>query len=189
MNRISFKNLVKRKVLRPERACIGLRTTEHIHACVSSVKHSSVYTAFTKISDYTLEVSMELLVATKKTSPKPDSFGTRLRGLRMAKGFTQVELADAIGSSQRMITHYERHDGLPAAHIVLELANVLGVTPEQILGIKPTARKAAPETPESIRLWRRLKQIEQLSPAERRQILQLIEALVERRTLRREKAS
>jgi transcriptional regulator with XRE-family HTH domain len=120
---------------------------------------------------------------------KEESLGEKLRRLRKAKGFTQAELADAIGSSQRMITYYEKHDGTPAAPVVLKLAEVLSATPEEILGLEKGRRRTEPETPENLRLWRRLKQVEKLSPTERRQVLQLIEALVERSELRREKAS
>lgn len=122
-------------------------------------------------------------------STDQESFGARLRRLRKAKGFTQVELAEAIDSSQRMITYYETEDGLPAAPVVLKLAKVLGVTSEELLGIRTNSRKAAPESPENIRLWRRLRQVEKLSPAERRQVLQLIDALVERNSLRKQRGA
>ena len=125
----------------------------------------------------------------KKTKDQKESLGMRLRQLRMAKGFTQVELAQAIGSSQRMITYYERHDGIPAAPVVLKLAEVLGVTPEEILGIRSGRRAATPDSPENIRLWRKLKQVENLSPAERRDVVRFIEALVERNDLKKQKAS
>lgn len=117
-----------------------------------------------------------------------ENFGARLRRLRKAKGFTQVELAEAIGSSQRMITYYETADGLPAAPVVLKLAKVLGVSNEELLGIRDS-RRAQRDSPENIRLWRRLKQVEKLSPAERRQVLQLIDALIERNALRKQRGA
>ena len=83
----------------------------------------------------------------------------------------------------------ETEDGLPGATHVLKLAEVLGAPPEEILGLEKGRRKTEPESPENIRLWRKLKQVEKLSPTERRQVLQLIESLVERNQLRREKAS
>lgn len=114
-----------------------------------------------------------------------ESLGARLRRLRKAKGFTQVELAEAIGSSQRMVTYYETRDGVPAAPILLKLAEVLGVEPDELLGIKSGRRRKEPESPENIRLWRRLRMVEQLPPGERRHLLQIIEAMVERHTLKR----
>jgi len=123
------------------------------------------------------------------STQKEETLGERLRRLRKARGFTQTELAMAIGSSQRMVTYYEKHDGIPAAPVVLKLAEVLGATPEEILGLSRPRRRVEPESPENIRLWRKLKQVEKLSPTERRQVLQLIEALVERNELKRQKAS
>lgn len=125
----------------------------------------------------------------KQDSGGQETLGERLRRLRKARGFTQTELAQAIGSSQRMITYYERHDGIPAAPVLLKLAETLGATPEELLGLKRTRQRAEPESPENLRLWRKLRQVERLSPIERRQVLQLIEALVERSELRRQKAS
>lgn len=118
-----------------------------------------------------------------------EPFGARLRRLRKAKGFTQVELAAAIGSSQRMVTYYETHDGVPAAAVLLKMAEVLGVEADELLGIKSVRMRQEPESPENIRLWRKLRQVEQLPPSERRHLLQIIEAMVERHALRREKAS
>ena len=73
--------------------------------------------------------------------------------------------------------------------MLLRLAEVLGTTPEEVLGLQRARRKTEPDSPENIRLWRKLRQVEKLSPAERRQVLQLIEALVERNELKRQKAS
>jgi len=130
-------------------------------------------------------------MAAKRTPRTSEPFGARLRRLRKAKGFTQVELARAIGTSQPMVAQYEADGGLPGPLILLKLADVLDTTPEAILGVEKSAksRKPAAESPENLRLWRKLRQVEKLSPAERRQVTQLIDALVERNALKREKAS
>lgn len=135
---------------------------------------------------------MELVsMASKRSTPSNEPFGARLRRLRKAKGFTQVELARAIGTSQPMVAQYEAEGGLPGPLILLKLAEILETTPEAILGVEKStrSRKATPESPENLRLWRKLRQVEKLSPSERRQITQLIDALVERNALKREKAS
>ena len=128
---------------------------------------------------------------TKKTTrPKATARpGDRLRRLRKAKGFTQVELAEAIGTSQPMVALYERHDAIPGPHILLKLCEVLDATPEQILGLEQSRSPKVPDSPENLRLWRKLKQVEKLSPQERRDVVRFIEALVERSVLKREKAS
>lgn len=119
---------------------------------------------------------------------KGETFGARLRRLRKAKGFTQVELAQAIGVSQPTVAYYENVDGVPGGVQIVKLTEALGVGPEELLGLTFRRRRKTPETPENIRLWRRLKQVETLPAPERRQVLQFIDALVERHALK-QKAS
>ena len=53
------------------------------------------------------------------------SFGPRLTAIRKARGFTQVELAKAIGATQRSISYYENDDGVPPAfHEPAEVVSV-----------------------------------------------------------------
>lgn len=118
-----------------------------------------------------------------------ETFGERLRRLRKARGFTQAELARALGISQPTVAYYENEDGRPGGDLVLKLSETLGASPEEILAGQAPRRRSVAETPENLRLWRKLKQVERLSPMERRQVIQLIDALVERNELRRQKAS
>jgi len=69
----------------------------------------------------------------------------------------------------------------------VRLADALGTSPEELLGIRRGRRKKEAESPESLRLWRKLRQVEKLSPTERRDVIRYIEALVERRELKRER--
>ena len=126
--------------------------------------------------------------ATKKEGGQ-ETFGERLRRLRKARGFTQAELARALGISQPTVAYYENEDGRPGGDLVLKLSETLGVSPEEVLAGQAPRRRSVPETPENLRLWRKLKQVEMLSPTERRQVIQLIDALVERDELKRQKAS
>jgi transcriptional regulator with XRE-family HTH domain len=119
-----------------------------------------------------------------------ETFGERLRRLRTAHGFTQQELADAAETSQRMIAYYETHSGTPAAPVLLKIAAALKTKPEELMGLKaeqPAAHAAG--SPQNLRLWRKLRRVEKLSPAERRQVLQLIDALLERNALRKQRGA
>lgn len=113
------------------------------------------------------------------TSP---AFGPRLAKLRKEAGYTQVEFAEAVGVSQRMIAYYEAPEAMPPAHLLPEMAKVLNVSADVLLGTAPLKRPAKVGTS---RLERRLQQIEKLDAAEKRQILQLIDAFIERGQLRR----
>jgi len=107
-------------------------------------------------------------------------FGQRMTELRKAAGYTQVELAEELGISQRMISHYEgRAEHAPAA-VLPGLAKALGVTTDELLGLKPVKKTRKPDT----RLQRRLQQIQKLDARPRKQIMQLIDTFIEAEQLK-----
>ena len=108
-------------------------------------------------------------------------FGARLTELRKAAGVTQTALAAEIGISQRMMAYYEGPTAQPPANLLPLIARALGVSIDALLGVESSRRRAkATDT----RLQRRLAQIEKLSVQERRQILQVLDALIERGQLK-----
>ena len=79
-----------------------------------------------------------------KTREQPaPTFGARLAELRKAAGLTQVELAEAIGSSQRMVAYYESTDDYPIARLLRHLSRALGVTTDELLGLTPPRSRPA----------------------------------------------
>lgn len=62
------------------------------------------------------------------------SFGQRLARIRKAKGLTQVELGKMIGVSQRIIHHYENKAEYPPAQKIIELAQALNMSIDELLG-------------------------------------------------------
>ena len=110
------------------------------------------------------------------------SFGARLAELRKQAGFTQQELADEVGVSRRMIAYYEVQSEHPPTHLVPAIAQALNVTTDELLGAAPVRKSV--RTKDS-RLHRRLQQIEKLEPSEKRQILQVLDTLLESAQLKR----
>lgn len=111
-----------------------------------------------------------------------EGFGSRLASLRKAAGFTQVELAAEVGITQRMVAYYEAPGAQPPAHLLPQLAQVLGVSVDVLLGL------AEPRRPKKIatnRLERRLLEIEKLDPKAKRQITQLLDSFIEGEKLKR----
>lgn len=112
--------------------------------------------------------------------PKQDfdaltDFGKRLTTLRKEAGYTQTELARELGVSQRMISYYEGHTEFAPSSLLPDLASLLGVTSDELLGIKPIKKTKKPDT----RLQRRMRQIEKMSASKRRQVLQVIDTFIE----------
>lgn len=120
-----------------------------------------------------------------KRIPPQDTpnFGERLAQLRKAAGYTQVELAQDLGISQRMVAYYESPNASPPANLLPRLAAALGVTIDALFG-RTTKRRLAKQDGDS-RLRRRLLAIEKLELTEKRQVLQLLDAFIERGALKR----
>jgi transcriptional regulator with XRE-family HTH domain len=117
------------------------------------------------------------------TTEASNGFGERLTALRKAAGFTQAELAAELEISQRMVAYYEHPEAMPPAHLLPAMAKALGVTIDQLYGRGAPKRKLAKQEGDS-RLRRRLLAIEKLDATEKRQVLQLIDAFIERGQLR-----
>ncbi len=112
-----------------------------------------------------------------------NDFGERLAALRKAASFTQVELAAELGISQRMVAYYESPQAAPPAALLPSIATALGVSIDELFG-RNAKRRLVKQDGDS-RLRRRLLAIEKLDPAEKRQVLQLLDALIERGHLKR----
>ena len=115
----------------------------------------------------------------------PGGFGERLARLRKQAGLTQTALAQEIRISQRMMAYYEGPTAFPPATLLPAIARVLGISVEALLGTETAKRKSkAVDT----RMQRRLQQIAGLPTDERRQIMQLVDAFIERGQLKRRAA-
>jgi transcriptional regulator with XRE-family HTH domain len=120
----------------------------------------------------------EAVVAKQKQARKAgeEGFGERLERLRKAAGYSMREFAAEAGISPRMLFYYEKSGGLPAVDLAPRLAKVLGVSVEQLLGVEEIKRKR--NGVRDTRLWRRFKAIEKLPPAERKPIIQVLDAFL-----------
>jgi transcriptional regulator with XRE-family HTH domain len=122
-----------------------------------------------------------------QTMPKQNieqltDFGRRLADLRKKAGYTQVELANDLGVTQRMISYYEGHSEYPPSNLLPVMAKVLGVSADELLGIKPLKKNRQPDS----RLQRRLQQIENLDPTTKRQVIQVIDTFIQAAQLKKQ---
>ncbi len=101
-------------------------------------------------------------------------FGKRLVALRKTTGYTQTELAEELGVTQRMVSYYEGHSDYPPSSLLPKLARLLGVTADELLGIERLKKNRKPDT----RLQRRFQQIEKLPTKDKRQMVQVIDTLL-----------
>jgi transcriptional regulator with XRE-family HTH domain len=104
-----------------------------------------------------------------------ETFGQRLARLRKEKGFTQVELAEKIGTIQSIISDYERDKLRPHAEMVTRFALALEVSSDECLGLETPTNKREKY---NRRFLRRLKQIETLSKRDQDALLRTIDAFL-----------
>lgn len=131
-----------------------------------------------------VSISIEHVMPKKLKAGDIEGFGPRLAQLRRDAGYTQTELADELGISQRMVAYYESPEAQPPSNLLPQLAQLLGVSIDALFGQAPPKRRLAKQEGDS-RLRRRLLQLEKLGLGERRQILQLIDTFIERDQLKR----
>ena len=105
-----------------------------------------------------------------------EPFGKRLASLRKQAGYSQRSFADAIGISYRMVAYYEAQTTKPPAHLFPVISDTLGISIDELLGVKTTQSKKTVNR----RLLNKLKQIEKLPKRQQQAILDHIDALVER---------
>jgi len=117
----------------------------------------------------------------KRKTDMIENFGERLASLRKAAGYTQVEFAAEVGITQRMVAYYEAPNAQPLAHLLPQMAQVLGVGADVLLGMAQPRRVKRLATNS---LDRRLLEIEKLDPKAKRQITQLLDTFIEREKLK-----
>ncbi len=105
------------------------------------------------------------------------SFGARLQSIRRARGFTQVQLAEAAGTTQRAISYYETEAGFPPAPAVIVLAKALQITTDELLGVKPRKVERMEEDSEARRMWKRFQMVSQLPERDQKAVIRLINSL------------
>jgi len=106
------------------------------------------------------------------------TFGQRLRTLRREHDLTQVQLAKAANTTQRAISYYETDGGFPPAPLVASFAQALGISADELLGIKRTRLAVKPERPNGDRrLWKRFQKMTSLPERDQRAVIRLINSL------------
>lgn len=110
-------------------------------------------------------------------------FSQNLRMLREEKGYTQTKLAELSGVSQRAIAHYEKYAKRPSIDKVKKLAQVLGVTDEELLGLSPRTKK---DEDLSYKIMKKVRIIEELPTRDQNAIFQFINTIVEKNKLKKE---
>ena len=117
----------------------------------------------------------------RKILPDVTEFGDQLKKIRKLKGITQKELAQKIGITQRMISHYESKVKSPPLKYIILIADALQVSVDTLVGNKPIKYEF------DFRVARRIKLIESLSERDQKAIWSFVNGLVAKKKLRKVK--
>ena len=111
-----------------------------------------------------------------RPSKRPRSaFGERLSEARRRAGFSQQQLADKLGVSQRTVAHWERAKVALRADQLVALAHLLGVSADFLIGLEvPKQRESGPVG----RTRRVLETVSRLPRHRQQKIIEVVEALV-----------
>ena len=116
---------------------------------------------------------------------RTDDFGPRLKALRVERGWTQHQLAEMIGGTLRSINYYETGDKYPPANVVADLAEAFSISMEALMGRAELSRqkrhKDEPDLlndPEDRRLWKKFRQLRQLTERQQQRVLGMVNDLV-----------
>ena len=108
-------------------------------------------------------------------------FGSRLRKLREARGFTQGELAGRVGIELVQISRYERGQALPNAETLVSLAEVLKTETDVLLRGEASAHhQAEAESNLDLPLLERFHDLQKLSKRDRDAVILLIDSVLAR---------
>jgi transcriptional regulator with XRE-family HTH domain len=104
----------------------------------------------------------------------------RLSKVRREKGITQVEMAKKLKTSQSMYSRYESGELRIHADTIVSIAKVLGVTPNEVLGVTDGGSVAAEPIEHRIpkRFIRRMQGVEDLSRTDQDYLLRTIDAFL-----------
>ena len=104
-----------------------------------------------------------------------ESTGRRIARLRKERGWTQTQLAERIGIIQALVSDYELEKLRLNAEMLTRFALALGVSADELLGLDGTGKKA-PSV--SLKVARRMRQVEKLPPPQQATLLKTIDAFV-----------
>ena len=132
--------------------------------------YDTVYVSIRQHQLYTIHVEINEL------------FSINLARLRKAKGLSQRDLASKTGLTQRMINHYEHNPrSLPVDRLKL-LASALGSQVSDFFNENESAQVDSLD----VRWVKKIQELQNLSDADRKEINQHINSLIEKARLKKE---
>lgn len=103
------------------------------------------------------------------------AMGARIAQARKAQGLTQQQVADRLGIPQQTYAHYEVGDVRVPASMLPLLTQILGLSPEELLGHPTGSKKAKPKPGPASKLDQQIERIRQLPRTKQVFITEMLE--------------
>jgi transcriptional regulator with XRE-family HTH domain len=105
-------------------------------------------------------------------------FGQRLAAVRKSCGWSQIKLAEKLGTNQKVIDYYERRAANPSLAFIRKAAKVLEVSTVDLVGNESNNPKSKPGPPPALAL--RFERIRQLPRREQDFVIRFLDTVLER---------
>ncbi len=107
-----------------------------------------------------------------------ETIAERVARMRREKGITQVEMAELLGVSQSVVSDYERGALRLHGELIAKVAEILGASADEILGLEVKAASKEQGAATNRRLLRRIQQIDSLPKRDQEALLRTIDAFL-----------
>jgi transcriptional regulator with XRE-family HTH domain len=103
--------------------------------------------------------------------------GQRIARFRKEQGWSQAALAEMIGITRKLVSDYETGRAHLIDEMVIRFAKTLNVSTDDLLGVSESLADASKSSP-SLRLTRRLRELESLPEPKKKKILNTLDDLI-----------
>jgi transcriptional regulator with XRE-family HTH domain len=103
------------------------------------------------------------------------ALGRRIAGFRKVQGLSQQQLADALDIPQQTLAHYEVGRVRVAVALLPQIARVLAVSVEDLIGEEARATRRGPAP----RLLQQMERIQRLPKAQQRFVMQMLDTVLQ----------
>ena len=115
------------------------------------------------------------------TSKRTKQIAKRLARLRQERAISQRDFCKKLGISQPMMSHYERGERRIPSDLLAEIAKILSVSADELLGLKRSSKNVE-MSKEMKRMWKKFQQVAGLPEHDQRAVIRLINSVAKAKT-------
>jgi len=110
------------------------------------------------------------------TTKRTKQIAKRLSRFRQERAISQRDFCKQLGISQPMMSHYERGERRIPSDLLAEMAKILNVSADELLGLKRSTKNAEMSR-DMKRMWKKFQQVAGLPEHDQRAVIRLINSV------------